>query len=182
MAVPAAVVAAGVIRSRALRPWLLALAGSLAVVLAVPAVGVFGAPLGVRVMDVGGASRPSGLARREIPPRYLRLCERAGARYGIDPWILAGIGAIETMHGTSTAAGVRSGGNAYGCCAGPMQFNIRNGPPSTWDAYGIDGNGDGRKSPYDPADAIPAAASYLRASGAPAGYRTALYAYNHANW
>ena len=54
-------------------------------------------------------------------------------------------------------------------------------PPSTWDRYGIDGNQDGRTSPYDPADAIPAAARYLRASGAPGDYHSALFAYNHAD-
>ena len=37
-------------------------------------------------------------------------------------------------------------------------------------------------SPYDPEDAIPAAARYLRASGAPADYRRAIFAYNHADW
>jgi hypothetical protein len=63
-----------------------------------------------------------------------------------------------------------------------MQFNVRNGPPSTWDAYGVDGNGDGRRSPYDPADAIPAAARFLREAGAPRDYRAALFAYNHADW
>ena len=70
---------------------------------------------------------------------------------------------------------MHSGVNAYGCCAGPMQFNIRNGPPSTWDSYGVDGNDDGRVSPYDPADAIAAAARYLDAAGAPEDYRAALY-------
>jgi hypothetical protein len=63
-----------------------------------------------------------------------------------------------------------------------MQFNVRNGPPSTWESYGVDGNHDGRRSPYDPADAIPAAAKYLRATGAPGDYRAALFAYNHAEW
>jgi hypothetical protein len=63
-----------------------------------------------------------------------------------------------------------------------MQFNVRNGPPSTWDSYGVDGNGDGRRSPYDPTDAIPAAARYLQAAGAPEDYRAALFAYNHADW
>jgi membrane-bound lytic murein transglycosylase B len=33
---------------------------------------------------------------------------------------------------------------------GPMPFKAR-----TWAAYGIDGNGDGKKDVYDPADAIP---------------------------
>jgi hypothetical protein len=73
---------------------------------------------------------------------------------------------------------VHSGVNAYGCCAGPMQFSLV-GSPSTWDSYGVDGDHDGRVSPYDPTDAIPAAARYLRA---PRDYRAALFAYNHADW
>ncbi|HTY95492.1 MAG TPA: hypothetical protein VMB91_00515, partial [Solirubrobacteraceae bacterium] len=35
---------------------------------------------------------------------------------------------------------------------------------------------------WDPADAIFSAANYLRASGAPADYRRAILAYNHAAW
>lgn len=62
-----------------------------------------------------------------------------------------------------------------------MQFSVV-GSVSTWQRFGVDGDGDGRRSPYDPADAIPAAARYLRASGAPADYRAALFAYNHAEW
>jgi hypothetical protein len=53
---------------------------------------------------------------------------------------------------------------------------------STWARYGVDGNGDGRADRWDAADAIYGAASYLRASGAPASYREAIYAYNHAGW
>ncbi|MFB8291279.1 C40 family peptidase [Kitasatospora purpeofusca] len=30
----------------------------------------------------------------------------------------------------------------------------------TWSSYGVDGNGDGRKDPLDPADAVPAAAAF----------------------
>jgi len=59
-----------------------------------------------------------------------------------------------------------------------MQFSLV-GSPSTWDSYGVDGDHDGRVSPYDPTDAIPAAARYLRA---PRDYRAALFAYNHADW
>src|SRR5204862_5630203 len=33
---------------------------------------------------------------------------------------------------------------------------------------------------YDPADAIPGAANYMRASGATGDYRRALFAYNHS--
>ena len=38
--------------------------------------------------------------------------------------------------------------------------------PATWKAYGVDANNDGRKDPYNPVDAICAAANYLEASGA----------------
>ncbi len=76
---------------------------------------------------------------------------------------------------------MHSGVNAFGCCAGPMQFSVI-GPGSTWARYGVDGDHDGRKDVYDPADAIPAAARYLVASGAPADYHAAIFAYNHADW
>jgi hypothetical protein len=172
--------AAAVRRRRRIAPWLAAALLALGAVLLVAVIGVFGALFGLQPFQ-GGAAPPSAAARSEIPPAYLALYQAAGQRYGIDPWILAGIGAIETDHGRSTAPGVRSGVNSYGCCAGPMQFSVIR-HPSTWDTYGVDGDHDGRKSPYDPADAIPAAARYLAASGAPADYHAAIFAYNHADW
>jgi hypothetical protein len=181
MPAPAYTAAARALRSRTVAPWLAAALACLAAVLAILAVGVAGALFGLERTSIGGY-RPSAVARSEIPARYLRLYQSAGVEYGLDPWILAAIGSIESDHGRSTAPGVRSGVNRYGCCAGPMQFNIRNGPPSTWDGFGVDGNRDGRRSPYDPADAIPAAASYLQANGAPGDYQRALLAYNHAQW
>ena len=48
--------------------------------------------------------------------------------------------------------------------------------------YGVDANRDGRKDPYNPVDAIFAAARYLRAAGADRDVRTAVFAYNHADW
>jgi hypothetical protein len=54
--------------------------------------------------------------------------------------------------------------------------------PATWTAYGVDANGDGRKDPADPWDAIFAAARYLRASGAPGDWHAAIFSYNHATW
>jgi hypothetical protein len=125
-------------------------------------------------------SEPSGVALANIPAQYLRLYRSAGQRYRIDWAVLAGIGKVETDHGRSPAPGVQSGVNSYGCCAGPMQFSIVGAGGGTWGAYGVDGDHDGRKDVYDPADAIPAAASYLRASGAPGDYRRALFAYNHS--
>jgi hypothetical protein len=54
--------------------------------------------------------------------------------------------------------------------------------PSTWAAYGVDANGDGVADPYDPEDAIYAAARYLRASGMPGDTAGAIFSYNHADW
>ena len=126
-----------------------------------------------------GPPPPSPAARGDIPGTYLALYRSAARTCPGLPWgVLAGIGKVETNHGRSRAPGVRSGVNSFGCCAGPMQFNIRNGPPSTWDTYGRGGN------VYDPGDAIPAAARLLCASGARGGrdLRGAIYAYNHAAW
>ena len=54
--------------------------------------------------------------------------------------------------------------------------------PSSWEAFGVDGNGDGIKDPYNPWDAIFAAARLLRASGAPGDWHGAIFTYNHAEW
>jgi cell wall-associated NlpC family hydrolase len=123
----------------------------------------------------GAASQPreSGDANA-IPSNYLGLYKKAGERFDL-PWnLLAGIGKIETNHGQSRLPGVHSGENFAGA-GGPMQFLA-----GTWNAFGVDGNGDGRKDRYDPADAIPGAARYLKHNGAPNRMRTAVFAYNHS--
>ncbi len=115
-------------------------------------------------------------AANSIPANYLALYKKAGQDYGI-PWnILAGIGEQETDHGRSKEPGTLSGENSAGA-GGPMQFL-----QSTWNSFGVDGNHDGRKNRYDPADAIPAAAAYLKHNGAPTRMRTAIFMYNHAWW
>ena len=48
--------------------------------------------------------------------------------------------------------------------------------------YGVDANGDGVKDPYNPVDAVFAAARYLKAAGADQDIRRAVFAYNHADW
>ena len=105
-----------------------------------------------------------------IPPFLLPIYQACGTEYDI-PWqVLASINRIETAFGTnlnvSTAGAV-----------GWMQFI-----PSSWRAYGVDANDDGRKDPYNPVDAICAAARYLRAAGGQEDLRTAIFAYNHADW
>ncbi|MEV5556319.1 NlpC/P60 family protein [Nonomuraea wenchangensis] len=115
-----------------------------------------------------GTSAPT-----DIPPHYFELYQQAAARHGI-PWtVLAAVGKAESDHGRGTGAGVTTGTNHAGA-AGPMQFM-----PATWQSFGVDGNADGSKDIYDPADAIPAAASYLRHSGAPPRLDQALLRYNH---
>jgi hypothetical protein len=156
--------------------WLLALLLGLPVLLAA----LFAAMSGMQNSAPVGSFAPSALALRDIPPDYLRTYQAAGA--GIGGWeYLAAIGKVETDHGRSRAQGVRSGVNFLGCCAGPMQFSVV-GKPSTWDRYGVDGNRDGKTSPFDPEDAIPAAAGYLQAGGAPADWDAAIFSYNHAVW
>ena len=126
----------------------------------------------------GSDEGASALALREIPPDYLRLYRAAGARYGLDWAILAGIGRVECDHGRDPDPSCTHEGavNSAGA-GGPMQFI-----GSTWSTYGVDGDGDGRRDRWDPADAIYGAANYLHASGAPGSYHAAIYAYNHAGW
>jgi hypothetical protein len=131
--------------------------------------------------DGGGSSEeaPSALALREIPAEYLHLYEAAGARYGLDWAILAGIGKVECDHGRDPDPScTREGAVNSAGAGGPMQFIA-----STWARYGVIAEGQsGPPDRWNPADAIYGAANYLRASGAPGNYRAAIYAYNHAWW
>ena len=117
----------------------------------------------------------SGSAK-DIPRSYLELYKKAGEKFGL-PWnVLAGIGKEETNHGRSTLPGVHSGENSAHA-GGPMQFI-----PGTWQAYAVDGNHDGKKDRYEPADAIFTAARYLKANGAPEKMWNAIWHYNQASW
>lgn len=120
---------------------------------------------------------------------------------------LAGIGQIETHHGSYGGAVLQPNGDAlprilgpaldgngvaaipdtdsgawdsdvvWDRAVGPMQFI-----PSTWAIWGADASGDGRSDPNNIDDAALAAARYLCASGsmldAP-GWRAAIFSYNH---
>jgi hypothetical protein len=120
----------------------------------------------------------SGLAERDIPPLYLRLYQQAAQRFRLDWAVLAGIGKVECDHGRDPDPScTREGAVNSAGAGGPMQFVA-----ATWEAYGLDGDGDGKMSRWDPADAIFSAANYMRASGAPADYHHALLAYNHAEF
>ena len=104
----------------------------------------------------------------QIPPFLLPIYQAAGTAYGI-PWqVLAAINEVETDYGRDLS--VSSAG-----AEGWMQFL-----PSTWTTYGVDATGAGYKDPYNPADAIFAAARYLRAAGGDRHVQAAVYAYNHS--
>jgi hypothetical protein len=151
-------------------------------VLAVIAYGVAG-DLGL--LDPPAAARParqappSRAATADIPAGYLALYRRAAARCkGLSWAVLAGVGKVESDHGRARLPGVRSGWNHAGA-AGPMQFGIGKGRAgNAWARFGRDDDHDGRRSVYDPGDAIPAAARYLCDAGAPRRLDAALYAYN----
>jgi membrane-bound lytic murein transglycosylase B len=123
-------------------------------------------------------SVPSVEAENDIPPLYLHLYEAAAARYGLDWSVLAGIGKVECDHGRDPAPSCTVPGafNEAGA-GGPAQFLV-----STWLRYGVSASGDGTPDMWNPADAIFSMANYLHASGAPADYPKAIFAYNHAWW
>ena len=106
----------------------------------------------------------------QIPPFLLPIYQAAGTQYDV-PWqILAAINEIETDYGRNLS--VSSAG-----AVGWMQFL-----PSTWKRYGMDVTGTGYADPYNPVDAIFAAARYLHAAGASKSIPQAIYSYNHASW
>jgi peptidoglycan DL-endopeptidase CwlO len=131
-------------------------------------------------------------ATAAIPANYLADYKKAGTQYGISWTVLAGIGTIESDNGRSSLPGVHSGTNPLGA-AGPMQFGVGGAAGDTWGGapvhpasqptggYGIDGDHDGLVDVYDPGDAIPSAAYFLQAHGAPAGMQAALFAFNHSS-
>jgi hypothetical protein len=106
----------------------------------------------------------------QIPPFLLPVYQAAGIQYNV-PWqILAAINDIETAYGRNLS--ISSAG-----AEGWMQFL-----PSTWKRYGVDATNSGTADPYNPVDAIFAAARYLNAAGASKNLAKAIFAYNHASW
>ncbi|MEV3854977.1 NlpC/P60 family protein [Streptomyces sp. NPDC050095] len=124
----------------------------------------------------GGASAtPSNHALTDIPPYYLALYQRAAPECpGLSWTILAAIGKVETNHGRHPT--MRSSAGAIG----PMQFL-----PTTFPAYAYPVPPGGKKppTPWDPVDAVYAAARMLCANGARNGknLRRAIFSYNHSD-
>ena len=108
------------------------------------------------------------LAFYRIPLFLLPIYKAAAVQYGV-PWqILAAINEIETDYGSDLSVSTAG-------AVGWMQFM-----PSTWLQYGVDALNAGYADPYNPVDAIFAAARYLRAAGAATNLRAAILAYNHS--
>jgi hypothetical protein len=149
----------------------------------------------VALAAAGRLARPA-LTAGDIPPAawdaYLRaaaVLAKAAPRCELDWTVLAAIGLVESdhgrdLHGSGRSAGPRraapdtDGGRLDGdprrdVPVGPMQLL-----PSTWQVIGVDGDGDGVRSPADPDDAALAVGVALCAGdarlGTTAGLREAL--------
>jgi len=129
-----------------------------------------------------------------IPTRWMEgfypIYADAQRTFGVNWLLIASIHRQESAF--STAPGIYTGLNFAGCCGGPMQFNVTNGPVPTWRLvsdsfrYGrrpssYDHETAKHPSIYDDFDAIMAAAHLLSADGASysldAGAWSAAYSY-----
>ncbi len=103
-----------------------------------------------------------------VPLFLLPIYQAAAVQYDV-PWqILAAINEVETDFGTDQSVSTAG-------AVGWMQFM-----PATWLMYGVDATDAGYADPYNPVDAIFAAARYLHAAGASRNVRRAVFAYNHS--
>lgn len=133
------------------------------------------AALAAQQAQVAAITAGAGAQAQVLPasPGYLALYHAAATTCpGLSWAVLAAIGQVESGHGRNP--GVSSAG-----AMGPMQFL-----PSTFAAYGVAVGHRGPADIMNPADAIYSAARYLCANGAgtgPAGLRSAIFAYNHAD-
>jgi hypothetical protein len=116
----------------------------------------------------GSTASMQALDFYRIPLFLLPIYQAASVQYGV-PWqILAAINEVETNFGTDLSVSTAG-------AVGWMQFM-----PETWLQYGVDAVGAGYADPYNPVDAIFAAARYLHAAGASTNLRGAILAYNHS--
>jgi hypothetical protein len=117
--------------------------------------------------------------RAHVPAAWVAgfypLYERAQKAFGVSWLLIASVHRQETAF--STAPGTYHGLNFANCCAGPMQFNMTNGPQTTWERYRdsyrravrpAEYPNRTRRHPsvYDDFDAIMAAAGLLSHQGA----------------
>jgi hypothetical protein len=119
-------------------------------------------------MLAGSSASIRALDFYRIPLYLLPIYQAAAVQYGV-PWpVLAAINEVETNFGTDLSVSTAG-------AVGWMQFM-----PETWLQYGVDAVNAGYADPYNPVDAIFAAARYLHAAGASSDLRAAILAYNHS--
>ena len=121
-------------------------------------------------LDPATLAAAAKLTAAGLSPTYAATYLAAAHATGT-PWqLLAAVHYAETRQAGSTNR------RSYAGAIGPMQFL-----PATFQAYGLDGNHDGRTDITNLDDAMYAAGQYLSASGAGRGqYTAALLAYNHS--
>jgi membrane-bound lytic murein transglycosylase B len=177
-------------------------------------------------IDIGAGGRPADQLRDwaaqraaalDIPQEALeayayatRVAEVVNPGCHLSWTTLAGIGMVESRHGTYRGAAIAPNGDVsppirgvqldgtngnleildgeasmdgepvYARAMGPMQFI-----PETWRLYGVDANNDGVVSPDNFDDAALSAAGYLcfrgRDMSTARGWMNALLAYNHSD-
>lgn len=153
---------------------LAAVGAALAVVVIAAAAGaasVFGG-LNASGLATAGAA-PSRRALADIPAPMLALYQRAAPECPGLPWtVLAAIGKIETDHGRHPTMTSPAG------AVGPMQFL-----PATFAAYDqpVPPGGTKPPTPWDPVNAVHAAARLLCDHGAPDDLERAVWHYNHSH-
>lgn len=161
------------------------LASALVAVLALAAIPAASSQLARTPANLPSSSVPNAPGSIRLPANFTRpparpevrsyaqlvtLWRQAGEAYGI-PWqVLGAINKIESGYGQNM--GPSSAG-----ALGWMQFM-----PSTWMRWGMDADGDGIANPWDPEDAVFAAARYLAAAGGRDDIERGIFAYNHAHW
>ncbi len=119
-------------------------------------------------MLAGSSASIRALDFYRIPLYLLPIYQAAAVQYGV-PWpVLAAINEVETDFGTDLSVSTAG-------AVGWMQFM-----PETWLQYGVDAVNAGYADPYNPVNAIFAAARYLHAAGASSNLRAAILAYNHS--
>jgi len=153
-----------------------------AVTLLVPILIAAGLSNAFSAMFGSAGSQPSPTALADIPADYLALYQRAATECpGLDWSVLAAIGKIESDHGRSTLPGIADGTENAFHARGPMQFL-----QPTFDGvlarHTIPPGGKHPPSPWDKHDAIFAASFYLCDNNAGHDLRSAIFAYNHADW
>lgn len=109
----------------------------------------------------GGGISPTLSAN--IPADWGALFSAAASKYGTNPNFLAALYLSEQGNTWKNIKSTDWAGSPAGA-QGPMQFM-----PGTWDAYKVDGDGDGVKSINDADDAVFAAGNLVSKSGAKAG-------------